>query len=64
MENQTPLLWIWFVVINDGTFVTEVMMMVVPEAWETQTMSDDKKAFDAIPVCIMNLGWPRLYSTG
>jgi glutamate synthase (ferredoxin) len=26
-----------------GRSLPEVMMMVVPEAWETQTMSDDKK---------------------
>jgi glutamate synthase (ferredoxin) len=26
-----------------GRSLPEVMMMVVPEAWEKQTMSDDKK---------------------
>jgi glutamate synthase (ferredoxin) len=37
-----------------GRSLPEVMMMVVPEAWEKhQTMSDDKKAFYEYNACIM-----------
>jgi glutamate synthase (ferredoxin) len=45
-----------------GRSLPEVMMMVVPEAWEKhQTMSDDKKHYD-IYACIWSLGMACLYS--
>jgi glutamate synthase (ferredoxin) len=53
------LLWIWLSNVLTGRSLPEVMMMVVPEAWEKhQTMSDDKKAFYEYNACIMDLGWP------
>jgi glutamate synthase (ferredoxin) len=40
-----------------GRSLPEVMMMVVPEAWEKhQTMSDDKKAFYEYNAVLWNLG--------
>jgi glutamate synthase (ferredoxin) len=45
-----------------GRSLPEVMMMVVPEAWEKhQTMSDDKKAFYSIMLVLWSLGM-ALYS--
>jgi glutamate synthase domain-containing protein 1 len=59
MENQTRFYGYGYRIINDWTLVTEVMMMVVPEAWEKhQTMSDDKKSILRYNACIMELGMP------
>jgi glutamate synthase (ferredoxin) len=46
--NQTCFYGYGYRVLT-GRSLPEVMMMVVPEAWEKhQTMSDDKKAFYSI----------------